>query len=194
MNYRSICLPMSLEALTSCQSRSLSPSSCLQLYYHYFCSKFGKLITHTLMIPENFYHSTLLSGNLELETELLSITNNIPQPLFPSPSLTKITLKSVLTQIHISQRPVFQDSFESRAIAIVESFRSRCKNLLLCNLLEVYQYILCWEPLLENLSFSFRDAMFYLLKHEYSSDIIIALTKSVQDRRKMYAKKEHGAV
>ena len=196
MDYRSICLPMSLEALASsvCQTRSSSPSLSMQLYYHYFCSKFGKTITDTLLIPENFYHSGLFCGKYELQTELFSVTDGKPQPLTPSPSLTKITLKSVLTEIHISRRPPFQDTFKSRAIAIVESFRSRCKNLLLCNLPEIYQYILCWEPLIENLSFSFRDAIFYLLKLEYSSEIVIALTKSAQNRRNMYFKEERATV
>jgi hypothetical protein len=142
MDYRSICLPMSLEALSSCvcQTGSSSPSLSMQLYYHYFCSNFGKTITDTLLIPENFYHSDLLSGNSELQAELLSITNNKPQPLNPSPSLTKNTLKSVLIQIHISRRPPFQDTFKSRAIAIGESFRNRCNNLLLCNLSETSIY------------------------------------------------------
>jgi hypothetical protein len=186
---------MSLEALASCvcQSMSSSPSLSLQLYYLYFCSKFGKTITDTLLMPENFYHSDLLSGNSDLQLELLAITNNIPQPLTPSMTLTKIALKSVLTQIHISRRPSFQDTFKSRAAAIVESFRNRCKNLLLCNLTEIYQYIMCWEPLIENLSFSFRDAIFYLLKQEYSSVIVIALTTSAQYRRNLYFREERAA-
>jgi hypothetical protein len=112
-----------------CLTEAVAPSSHSSVFYYLFFKKqFGNTVTTTLLVPENLYYSNSSTSTIqhesELEQELLSLTNRNSNPLPPSSSFPKSGLKSILSHIHVSQRPSFHHSHASYAAAIVLSFRN----------------------------------------------------------------------
>lgn len=153
-------------------------------YYLFFKNWFGNAVMSALLVPEDLYYcssstSTILY-DFELEQQLLSLTDSSSNPL-PSSLFSKSTLKSVLSCVHQSWQPSFQYSHASYVSAIVQSFWERCKNLLHCNISQIIDYIMCFEPFFKAPAvLSFKNALIYLLNLEYSPAIVTVLTKSVK--------------
>ena len=151
LSCRNKCMIRSRSQLISDNSlgETVSASSPIsELHYLIFRKQFGNTVINALLIPENVYHkccstSTALYES-ELEIQLLSLTNSNSNPL--PKRLSNSSLKSVLNCIHVSCRPLFQNSHASYAAAIVQSFRDRCKNLLPCTLTLIIEYIRYFKP------------------------------------------------
>jgi hypothetical protein len=185
---RTNCMSRSTDDLISEMSlaETVATSSHSSVFYYLFFKKqFGNAVMSALLVPENIYYcsssiSTQILYDFELEQQLLSLTDSSSNSL-PSSLFSKSTLKSVLSCVHQSRRPSFQYSHANYVSAIVQSFRERCKNLLHCNISQIADYIMCFEPFFKVPAvLSFKNALIYLLNLEYSPAIVTVLTKSVK--------------
>ena len=90
--------------------------------------------------------------------------------------MTKKTLQKLLDNLHASYCPSYSSTFASHLTAITESFCARCENLMFANRLQIIGSIICWEPSFSPFcDWSFKDLILYLLKIEYSADLVNCL-------------------
>ena len=142
----------------------------------YFSSIFGDIIASAFCIPQSFPKTEFTPSNQQLLFDLLILVKDESFELKSSKFLTKKTLQKLLDNLHASYGPSYSSTFASHLTAITESFCARCENLMFANQLQIMGSIICWEPSFSPFcDWSFKDLILYLLKIEYSSDLVNCL-------------------
>lgn len=169
----------------SLKEPTLDPSHPLIFYYEYFLSKFGQTTLTAFMVPQNFV-TPLTSSRVqkELLDSLLEISNGNECPIKSKSSLfSKKILKAVLSKL--PHHPVFKNTHASMSDALITSFRQRCHHLSLCTVLQIIDYIHCWDPISTlPTSWNLKDLIHHLLTIEYSQTITDHLLYSSEERRR----------
>ena len=183
MNAQNLVMSKSTNDILPLFSRPPNYTSRSDLLSKYFSSIFGDIIASAFCIPQNFPQTELTPSSKQLLSELLVLVRDESFELKPSKFLTKKILKKILDNLHPSCCPFYSSTFASHSRAITESFCARCKNLMYANRIQIIGSIICWEPSFSPLcDWSFKDLILYLLKIEYSSDLIDYLTHTKEFR------------
>ena len=183
LNTRNLVMSKSTSDILPLFSTPPSYISRSDLLSKYFSSIFGDIIASALRIPQSFPKTELTPSSVQLLSDLLVLVKDKSFELKPSKFLTKKTLQKLLDDLHPSRCPSYSSTFASRLTAITESFCARCENLMFANQLQIIGSIICWEPSFSPLcNQSFKDLILYLLKIEYSSDLVNCLIHTKEFR------------
>jgi hypothetical protein len=177
LNTRKLVMSKSTSDILPLFSRPPSYTSRSDLLSKYFSSIFGDIISSAFRIPQSFPKTELTPSSEQLLSDLLVLVKDESFELKSSRFLTKKTLQNLINNLHPSRCPSYSSTFASRLTAITESFCARCENLMFANQLQIIGCIICWEPSFTPVcDWSFHDLILYLLKIEYSSDLVNCLT------------------